>query len=199
MTDMSIDPLTEHDDVGDARGVVRDYPLPFASFYASNVRRAVSLAWVLTGSRETAEELVQDVMADAHRRWRTVGAYDQPAQWLRRAVLNRSVSTRRRAIARAKGTLRLVAQTRTSSELDARDGQLWATVRRLPNRQGQLVALVYVEGLTIADAADVLGIAVPTAKTHLARAKARLAHDLASWREGPDADPDASTPQEENR
>ena len=112
----------------------------------------------------------------------------------------RSVSTRRRAIARAKGTLRLVAQTRTSSELDARDGQLWATVRRLPNRQGQLAALVYVEGLTLANAADVLGIAVPTAKTHLARARARLAHDLASWREGPpDADPDASTPQEENR
>ena len=137
MTDMSINPLTEHDDVGDVGSVVRDYPLPFAAFYASNVRRAVSLAWVLTGSRETAEELVHHVMADAHRRSRTVGAYDQPAQWLRRAVLNRSVSTRRRAVARAKGTLRLVAQTCTSSELDARDGQLWATVRRLPNRQGQ--------------------------------------------------------------
>lgn len=166
-------------------------PPPFASFYAEQYRRAVSLAWALTGSRETAEELVQDAMADAHRRWHTVGAYEQPAQWLRRAVVNRSVSVRRRLVNRARGDARFASRLAAGAGagLEPHDAQLWATVRRLPARQAQLVALVYVEGLTIADAAATLDVAVPTAKTHLARARARLATDLAAWRD--------DTPQEE--
>lgn len=157
----------------------------FAVFYAEHYRRAVGLAWALTGSRETAEELVQDAMADAHRRWRTIGDYDQPAQWLRRAVVNRSVSLRRRLVNRARGDARLAVRLGAGAGegLDARDAQLWATVRRLPGRQAQLVALVYVEGLTIAEAATTLGIAVPTAKTHLSRARVRLAAQLAAWRD----------------
>lgn len=168
-------------------------PPPFDAFYAGHYRRTVSLAWALTGSRETAEELVQDAMADAHRRWRTIGAYDDPARWLRRAVVNRSVSVRRRLVHRARGDARLASRlaTERGAGLDARDAQLWATVRRLPARQAQLVALVYVEGLTIADAAATLDVAVPTAKTHLARARARLAADLAAWRDDP--------PHEESR
>jgi RNA polymerase sigma factor (sigma-70 family) len=178
----------------DANELPRVVPAVFAVFYAAHVRRAVSLAWVLTGSRELAEELVQDVMADAHRRWSIVGAYDQPVQWLRRAVVNRSVSVRRRALARMRGTAKLAAQVSASNELDVRDAQLWATVRRLPSRQCQLVALVYVDGLTLADAAGTLGIAVPTAKTHLARAKARLADELDAWRDSaPAASPIVST------
>lgn len=165
----------------------------FAAFYAAHYRRAVGLAWALTGSRETAEELVQDAMADAHRRWRTIGEYDRPEQWLRRAVANRSVSVRRRLTHRTRGDARLAARAAADATagLDVRDAQLWATVRRLPARQAQLIALVYVEGLTIADAAATLDVAVPTAKTHLARAKARLAADLAAWRD--------DTPQEDAR
>ncbi len=161
----------------------------FAAFYARHYRRTVGLAWALTGSRETAEELVQDAMADAHRRWGTIGAYDDPARWLRRAVVNRSVSVRRRLVHRARGDARLAARlgAAAGAGLDARDAQLWATVRRLPARQAQLVALVYVDGLTIADAAATLDVALPTAKTHLARARARLATDLAAWRD--DTDP----------
>jgi RNA polymerase sigma-70 factor, ECF subfamily len=153
----------------------------FPVFYAANYRRAVSLALALTGSMQTAEDLVQDAMADAHRRWRKVSAYDNPAAWVNRAIVNRSVSVRRRLTARAKGD-RVLAAGATTNELTPHDGELWAAVRRLPTRQMQLVALVYVERQTIAEAADTLGIGLPTAKTHLARAKERLAGDLADWR-----------------
>ncbi len=167
-----------------------DFGPTFDEFYAAHYRRAVSMAWALSGSREAAEDLVQDAMADAHRRWPTIAEYDAPALWLRRAVVNRSVSLRRRLAARARGLARLESRAGTDAldaasddHVNARDAQLWATVRRLPSRQGQLVALVYVEGLAVTDAAAVLGVAVPTAKTHLVRARRRLAHDLAAWRE----------------
>jgi DNA-directed RNA polymerase specialized sigma24 family protein len=41
-----------------------------------------------------------------------------------------------------------------------------------------MIALVYIDDLPIADAADVLGISVPTAKTHLQRARRTLADRL---------------------
>jgi RNA polymerase sigma-70 factor, ECF subfamily len=169
-------------DVGPMAELDSDYvAVTFPQFYTANYRRAVSLAIALTGSTQTAEDLVQDAMADAHRRWRKVSAYDNPSAWLNRAIVNRSVSLRRRLTARTKGDRVLAAGT-ANSELAPHDRELWAAVRRLPTRQMQLVALVYVERQTIAEAADTLGIGLPTAKTHLARAKERLAGDLADWR-----------------
>ena len=56
--------------------------------------------------------------------------------------------------------------------------EVWAHVRRLPKRQAAVVALVYVDDLTIEQAAHALGIGVPTAKTHLQRARRTLAERL---------------------
>jgi DNA-directed RNA polymerase specialized sigma24 family protein len=55
---------------------------------------------------------------------------------------------------------------------------VWLHVRRLPRRQAAVIALVYVDDLTIEQAANTLGISVPTAKTHLQRARRALAAAL---------------------
>jgi RNA polymerase sigma factor (sigma-70 family) len=166
----------------DAEHLLGTYALSFPDFYRAHYRAAVALAAVLTGSRSGAEDVVQDVMADAHRRWRTIGAYERPELWLRRAVMNRSTSWRRRAGTRVRGVARLANEPEPIASLDARDHELWAAVRRLPTRQAHLVALVFVDGMTAVDAAAVLDISPSTAKTHLARAKDRLTRDLAAWR-----------------
>jgi RNA polymerase sigma factor (sigma-70 family) len=164
--------------------VLSDYAVPssFPAFYAANFRRAVALAIVLTGSPQAAEDLVQDAMADAHRRWKKISAYENPSSWLNRAIVNRSVSLRRRLMSRERGNAVLAASGEPTAEIDARDAELWSKVRKLPARQAQLVALVYVQRLTLPEAAETLGIALPTAKTHLARAKERLARDLEDWK-----------------
>ncbi|MCU1359517.1 MAG: polymerase sigma-70 factor, partial [Ilumatobacteraceae bacterium] len=64
----------------------------FETFYVTTARRTLALAQSLTHSWADAEDLVQDAYADAHRRWATVGALDDPSAWVRRAVLNRSAS-----------------------------------------------------------------------------------------------------------
>ncbi|MCU1501388.1 MAG: putative polymerase subfamily sigma factor [Ilumatobacteraceae bacterium] len=154
----------------------------FESFYRARYRSALRLAIVLTGSTAAAEDLVQDAMADAHRLWSRLAGYDDANAWLRRAIVNRAISRRRRLGVAARGALRLDARTSTQLDLPARDWELWAHVRALPTRQAQLIALVYVDGLTIVAAASTLGIATATANTHLARAKERLERDLADWR-----------------
>jgi RNA polymerase sigma-70 factor (ECF subfamily) len=54
----------------------------------------------------------------------------------------------------------------------------WAAVRRLPKRQAQVVALHYIDELSVADIGDVLGCAEGTVKTHLHRARRALAAAL---------------------
>ena len=58
--------------------------------------------------------------------------------------------------------------------------RLWAAVRQLPDKQRDAVTLVYGEGLSHADAADVMGLAEPTVSWHVHEAKKRLKQMMAS-------------------
>jgi DNA-directed RNA polymerase specialized sigma24 family protein len=126
----------------------------YEAFYRAQSTRAVALARSLTGSMSAAEDIAHDVLADAHKRWDTLSSYDDPAQWMRRAVANRSMSWHRRAATRLRGLTRLGARAKGDSELDPRDSELWRVVRALPTRQAQMIALVYVEQLTLPEAAQ---------------------------------------------
>ena len=81
--------------------------LSFDGFYRAEYPRAVRLAWSLTGRRVVAEELAQDAFLEAHRRWSAVSTYEQPGAWLRRVVINRSLSTLRRRSTETRLLLRL--------------------------------------------------------------------------------------------
>lgn len=83
---------------GAARGIepASDEQIAFDVFAASVTGSLSRLAFARTGSRADAEDLVQDVLLDAHRRWEVIGRYDDPSAWARRAVLNKTVSRWRR-------------------------------------------------------------------------------------------------------
>src|SRR5438046_291650 len=71
----------------------------FPAFYEAEYRSMVRIAVALVGRWDVAEELVQDAFVTLHGRWDQVSRYESPEGWLRRVVLNRSVSVlRRRAI-----------------------------------------------------------------------------------------------------
>jgi RNA polymerase sigma factor (sigma-70 family) len=55
---------------------------------------------------------------------------------------------------------------------------VWTALRRLPRRQAEVVVLTYFAGLSNAEAAMVMGCSVETARTHLGRARVRLAEWL---------------------
>ena len=58
------------------------------------------------------------------------------------------------------------------------DVEFWDAVRSLPRRQSQVVALHYVEDLSVSDIADVLEMAPGTVKKHLHDGRKSLARRL---------------------
>jgi RNA polymerase sigma-70 factor (ECF subfamily) len=136
------------------------------------------MAFALTGSRAHAEDVAQEAMLTAYRRWDDVCRLDLPAAWVRRVCANTATSVVRRRIVEARAVLRLRARPVAVAELDETDGGFWAEVRRLPRRQAQCVALRYVYGCPVAEIAAILGCSDGTVKSHLWHARARLAERL---------------------
>jgi RNA polymerase sigma-70 factor (ECF subfamily) len=160
--------------------VVRPEPIPttFDELYRRDLRPLLALAYGLSGSRGAAEELVQEAFLAAHRRWERLCLYDDPGAWLRRVVVNRSVSGVRRRVAEARALARLGHRRTLPDELPARDEEVWRAVRALPGRQAQVVALHYLDDRSVAEVATILGCTDGTVKTHLHRARRALAAAL---------------------
>ena len=155
-----------------------DGPEDFETFYEREYLAGVRLAAALTGRWDVAEELVQDSFLALHRRWATISSYDMPAAWLRRVILNRALSTLRRRTVEARLVTRLIRQRDVDVALPEPDGEVWRLVAALPRRQAEVVALHYVEDRSVSDVAAILGCEENTVRTHLRRARLRLAHDL---------------------
>lgn len=108
----------------------------------------------------------------------TLAGYDDPAAWVRRVCVNRSVSLIRRRASEARALARLVTRRVLPDELPADSDAFWSAVRRLPRRQAQVVALYYLGDRPVAEIATVLGCAEGTVKAHLHRARRSLAVEL---------------------
>ncbi len=152
---------------------------PFESFFSREYRSVLGLAAVLTGSVPAAEDLAQDAFIATMKDWERVARLDNPGAWVRRIVANRSISLFRRGVSEVKALARL-------TRIDARHEGLgveisldvWREVRRLPKRQAQVIALTYLLDTPRKEVATILGCSEETVKTHLERARARLATRL---------------------
>ncbi len=159
---------------------MRVEPQDFEAFYREVYPQLWRLAVAKTGSRVAGEDLVQDVLADASRRWEHVRSLDNPVGWARLAVLNRSISWWRRMGTERRAMTRMgvmASTTGTPEDLFA-DEELWTAIRALPTRQFQVVLLMWFEDLSVVQVADSLGCSPETVRTHWRRAKTRLAQQL---------------------
>jgi RNA polymerase sigma-70 factor (ECF subfamily) len=150
---------------------------PFDDFYAREFVSLVALARALTGST-TAEDIAQEAMIAAYRRWPQVEQLDSPAAWVRRVCANISTSFVRRRAAEARAVLRISSMRDEPTELSPRDEDFWACVRRLPRRQAQVISLHYVYDLGVSDIAHTLGCSESSVKAHLVRGRASLSGAL---------------------
>ena len=142
----------------------------FRRHYAPLLRLGV----VMLGSREAAEDAVQDAFVALHRHWSSLRDPEAAEVYLRSAVLNRCRSWMRRQVTqRAPRPLMLVKQTQQSPE-DAtvdRDeaGSLVALMRTLARRQREVLACRYVLELSVAETAQLLQISEGSVKAHAHR------------------------------
>jgi RNA polymerase sigma-70 factor (ECF subfamily) len=150
---------------------------PFDAFYHREMPGLVALARAL-GGPAAAEDIAQEAMLAAYRRWSEVASFDSPAAWVRRVCANQATSALRRRAVEARALLRLSRQRPPAVELDPLHETFWDAVRRLPARQAQVAALRYVYDLSVADIAATLGCSEGSVKVHLSRGRSRIAERI---------------------
>jgi RNA polymerase sigma factor (sigma-70 family) len=151
----------------------------FEDFYRQEFPRIRALARVLVGG-PSSDDVAQEAMLVAYRRWREVSRLADPAMWVRRVCVNLATSQLRRRGVEARALLRLGARPSLPVALTDDDETFWSAVRSLPRRQAQVVALFYLYDLAVADVAVTLEMSEGSVKTHLFRARAALAQRLAA-------------------
>jgi RNA polymerase sigma-70 factor, ECF subfamily len=149
----------------------------FEEFYAAELPRLVALARGLCGAH-LAEDVAQEAMFVAYRRWREVGELERPDLWVRRTCANLAVSAFRRRMVELRATARLSGRRQPVPELSESTEEFWAAVRALPHRQAQAAALRFVYDMPLAEIASTLGTSEGTVKQHLSRARKALARQL---------------------
>lgn len=166
MTDGSAASLVAADDDGFVAAVAADLP---------RLRR---LAHVLVGAE--ADDLVAEMLARTWPKWRA-GRIDDLAAYQRRVLVRlASRRWRRRHLGRERdhAALGWVRRSGDAADVLAERDRTQRAVRRLPPRRRAIVALRYDDDLTEVRIAEVLGIAVGTVKSQLAKALAQLRLEL---------------------
>lgn len=148
----------------------------FDDFYRAELPRLVALARALCGGA-VADDVAQEAMLAAYRRWRQVSDLEHPEAWVRRACSNLAMSQYRRRLVELRAVARLARRPQPIPP-EAVDDEFWACVRGLPKRQAQVAALRYLYQLDVADIARTLEITEGSVKQHLSRGRARLVREL---------------------
>lgn len=148
----------------------------FDAFVAGRGPALLRLAYLLCGDRWLAEDLVQEVLAKAHRRWSRITAAEHPEAYVRRMVVNEHLNwRRRRATTEIIGDPPELATPDGSAASDLTDA-VWAALSTLRRRQRAVIVLRYYEGLSDGEIAAVLDCAVGTVRSSASRAFAAMRH-----------------------
>jgi RNA polymerase sigma-70 factor (sigma-E family) len=135
------------------------------ALYAERYDDLVRLAYLLTGRRAEAEEIVQDAFVASQRSWSGVA---DPFPYVRRAVVNRCYSWGRRQV------LERERRPRPPDPAQLVADELWDALATLPHRQRTAVVLRYYADLPDAAIAEALGCRPATVRTTLHRGLANL-------------------------
>ena len=147
--------------------------------YRAHAPDALRLAYLLTGERALAEDLVQDAFVKMLGRFHDLRNRDAFWWYLRRTIVNLSRSQfRRRRVERAWLERQQPAESAALPDRLAERDRLQRALMTLRPEQRAAIVLRYYEDLSEADTAHALGIAVGTVKSTVSRGIERLRSEL---------------------
>lgn len=153
----------------------------FDSQFAGLYRIAFRVAYRILGSTAEAEDIAQDTLTKAFRKWRRIRK-DAP-RWVSRVAANGAIDVwRKQRKTDSTGNIELnVDELRR-----AHNGEpiierlaLVDALSRLSRRQREVVVLRYLAGYPEADVAEILDCSVGSVKTHASRGLDRLRKTMA--------------------
>ncbi len=139
--------------------------------YSTEQRGLLSLAWLILGSREAAEDAVQECFARLGVRG--IDDIDNPAGYLRSMVLNecrRTIRHRRR--------VQPTAEMAEGLHLDSYLGELTDALARLTPKRRMAVVLRYYADLPVIEIAEVMSCRPSTVSSLINRAMKDLKEAL---------------------
>lgn len=163
----------------------------FEAIFDRHAAKLIAFARTQLGSREAAEEVVQEVFFAIWRRraeWRIERSL---RTYLYQATRNQSVNRMRAERVRRRVTTdepAVIAEVAGPASADARlysaelNRLVAEAVATLPVRNREVFTLVRGQGLAHVEVAEILGISVKAVEGHMARAFRALRAALADWR-----------------
>lgn len=153
----------------------------FESFYTRHrdgVARTLALGF---NDPELGFEAADEAMVRAYRSWAKVSGYDNPEGWVFRVGLNWGRSwIRRRLTATIKAPMLVDRSPSPTIEALASDPDLARAVAGLKQAHRIVVVLRFERDYSVAQIAEIMGVAEGTVKSRLSRALKLLATELAT-------------------
>jgi RNA polymerase sigma-70 factor (sigma-E family) len=147
----------------------------FRSYVAARSPALLRTAYMLTGNRADAEDLLQTALAKTYLSWERIRDRAALDGYVRRVMVNTQTSwwRRRKVDEYSTGEMPERPGRDATADLDLHDA-LWTALAALPKRQRAIVVLRYYEDLSEAETARVMGVSVGTVKSTTSRALAKL-------------------------
>jgi RNA polymerase sigma-70 factor (sigma-E family) len=157
----------------------------FDAFVAAATGDLFRTGYLMTGDQKDAEDLVQETFLRVARHWHRVRSLDHPAAYARRTLVNLVLDGAKRR-SRQRAELDYAGNGIDRAD-DSALGALrsvddlaefrWA-LTQVPPAQRAVLVLRYWEGLSVAEAAEILGCSAGTVKSAASRGVVRLAQVL---------------------
>lgn len=160
----------------------------FRGYVAARSPALLRTAYLLTGQRADAEDLLQTALAKTYLAWSRIREREALDGYVRRVMVNTQTSRWRRRKVDEHPTDVLperAGQRDATTDLVLHDA-LWSALSGLPKRQRAMLVLRYYEDLSEAETADILGVSVGTVKSTTSRALVKL-RDTPGLRDNPRA------------
>lgn len=143
----------------------------FDDFVASRSRALLRTAYLLTGDRQHAEDLLQSSLTAVYLRWGRLRDKGAAEAYVRRTLVTTYTSWWRRRSWRERPTADLPEPSSPdpSRAGDDRD-EMWQHLQALPRQQRAVVVLRFYEDRSVEETARLLGIGTGTVKSHTSRA-----------------------------
>ena len=144
--------------------------------YAMHAPGATRLAFLLTGDRELAQDLVHDAFIRAAGKFQHLRSQDSFEPYLKRIVVNLSRDHFRRRVLERRTLER--ERSGFSDRVEVHDpsdrSEVIAAMAHLPHRQRVAIVLRYYEDLSEMQVADAMNVSHRAARSLLSRGKATL-------------------------
>ena len=147
----------------------------FDVFVRAHGPSLAGVAYLLCGHTQTAEDLVQNALAKAHKSWDRVSSADHPEAYVRKILVREYLGWRR-----LKNTSEVPTDTPHLLHGHASDGNtaidrvgetdaMWQLLAHLPRQQRAALVMRYYLDLPDDEIAPHLGCSAATVRSHLSR------------------------------